>query len=465
MDTRASQLGTGSYAGYGIGDMGFNLVFQFTQIYLSYVFAKIFGLSGGQAASIFLIARLWDAINDPIMGALAARTRSRWGTYRPYLLLSILPLAGSLCMLFYKPDLSDTGIYIYALVAYILFGMAFTLGNVPYGALTASLTQDYTERSKLTSWRMTSGIIGGIIAVGLARPLAGIFTETTGSKEMGWFYTAVCMAVFMSVALLATFVSVQEPIQEAPAKSTSFSFMESWRTLKGNRPFWFLTAAFVCNFIALTLITGSVPFFFEAYMRDTMLEAPVTGLVFITAAISVPIWAWLARKSSKRTVYQAGLVVYILGLVSVYFLAQKGMTTLYTSFFLVGLGAGASAYAGWAMLPDTVEFGEWKNGSRNEGAVYGIYGFFFKLGIGLGLVLLNLGLDFVGYSADQLAQTAAARQGIRTIASIGPMVFLLLSGLLIIFYNLGPKSHAFIVNELAKRKGSQQVNLVGEEVP
>ena len=174
-------------------------------------------------------------------------------------------------------------------------------------------------------------------------------------------------------------------------------------------------------------------------------------ILFGTAALSVILWGYLAKRSSKRNVYIAGLLVYISGLLGVYFLGHLGVNTLFASFFLVGLGAGASAYAGWAMLPDTVEYGEWKNGNRNEGAVYGIYGFFFKLGIGFGLVFLNLGLDVFGYIAQAEVQSEAARQGIRMIACAGPIVALVLSLIVIWFYKLGPTSHAFILSELRKR--------------
>lgn len=450
---KMTKLSFKTYPGYGMGDFGFNLVFQLTQVYLSYFFAEIFGLSGGQAALIFLLARLWDAVNDPLMGVLAARTRTRYGTYRPFLLWSILPLAGSLLMLFYTPALEGTALFVYALVAYILFGMAFTFGNVPYGALTASLTEDYNVRGKLTGWRMTLGIIGGMVAVGAARPLTDMLTAQTGDEAQAWFYTACIYAVVAGLALLITFLLVKEDTdKQAPSAFVEGNILTSWKTLKGNHPFWALTASFVLNFIALTLITGSIPFFFEFYLHDKGLEPIITAMVFAVAAISVPLWSFIGKKTSKRSSYIAGALVYIIGLLGVYFLGHQGVNTLFSSFFLVGLGAGASAYAGWAMLPDTVEFGEWKNNIRNEGAVYGVYGFFFKLGIGLGLFGLNKGLEIVGYIPKALGQTEAAEQGIRMIATLLPVVALILSVIIIWFYKLGPASHAFILKELDNRK-------------
>ncbi|MFK7972455.1 MAG: MFS transporter [Bacteroidia bacterium] len=460
----ANKLAFKTFPGYGLGDFGFNLVFQFTQVYLSYFFAEIMGLSGTQAAMIFLLARIWDAINDPLMGVFISRTKTRWGTFRPFILWSILPLAGSLLLLHYHPHLEGNGAFIYALVAYILFGMAFTMGNVPYGALTARLTNDYHERGRLTSWRMTLGIIGGMVAVLIARPLTDALTAQTGDEALAWFITAGILGGIMAIALLLTFLLVKED-PNAPVKAESEeSIIAGWKTLIGNKPFWVLTVSFVFNFIALTMLTGAIPFFFEFYLHDKGLEPIITGMVFLVAALSVPLWSLIGKRTSKRSAYIAGVLTYIAGLLGVYFLAHQGVATLYSSFILVGLGAGASAYAGWSMLPDTVEYGDWKNGTRNEGAVYGVYGFFFKLGIGLGLAAMNLGLQWQGYVQQAASQTESAQQGIRAIACIGPVIALAISLLIIWFYRLGPSSHAFIVSELGKRKGANSIiDEIGQE--
>jgi GPH family glycoside/pentoside/hexuronide:cation symporter len=436
-----------------MGDFGFNLAFQFTQVYASFVFAELFGLSGGQAALIFLLARIWDAINDPLMGGIAERTQTRWGTFRPWILWSILPLAASILMLFYAPPgLEGQGAFFYALGAYVLFSMSFTVGNIPYGALTARLSKDYLVRSKLSAWRMTLGILGGMIAVGSARPLSETFTKMTGSETQGWFFTACVLAGLMAVALLITFLGVKEDPNNVETTAHEGGPFGGWSTLSGNKPFWFLTGAFVLNFLGLTLLTSCIPFFFEHYLHDKGLEPIVTAMVFGVAALSVPFWAYIAKKSSKRNAYIAGALLYISGLLGVYFLGHLGINTLYASFFLVGMGAGASAYAGWAMLPDTVEYGEWKNGKRNEGAVYGVYGFFFKLGIGLGAALFNLGRDFIGYDADLVSQTTQTEQGFRALASIAPAIAIFISIIVIFFYKLGPASHAFILTEIRRRK-------------
>lgn len=446
-----------------MGDFGFNLAFQFTLVYASFVFAELFGLSGGQAALIFLLARIWDAINDPLMGVIAERTQTRWGKYRPWILWSILPLVASVLMMFYvPPGLEGQGAFFYCLAAYVLFSMSFTLGNIPYGALTARLSKDYHVRSKLSAWRMTLGIIGGMIAVGSARPLSGIFTNMTGSESQGWFLTACVLMGLMTLALLGTFLGVKEDtnIKEPIHEGGPFS---GWSMLSDNKPFWFLTAAFVLNFLGLTLLTSCIPFFFEHYLHDKGLEPILTAMVFGVAALSVPFWAFIAKKSSKRNAYIAGGLLYISGLLGVYFLGHLGINTLYASFFLVGMGAGASAYAGWAMLPDTVEYGEWKTGKRNEGAVYGIYGFFFKLGIGLGAALFNLGRDYFGFNADLASQATATEQGFRLLASIGPAIAIFFSIIIILFYKLGPTSHAFILTELRRRNNVVTMPADGSE--
>jgi GPH family glycoside/pentoside/hexuronide:cation symporter len=222
--------------------------------------------------------------------------------------------------------------------------------------------------------------------------------------------------------------------------------------LKANRPFMALTACFVLNFAALSLISGMVPYYFEYYLEQKELQSIALGLVFGMAALSIPVWVWISKRTSKKRVYVYGGIIYAAALAGIFFLPKENLFPLFVLFAFQGIGAGSSAFAGWAMLPDTVEYGEWKTGVRAEGSVYGVYGVFFKLGIGVGIWLASTGLAYFGYVAN-VVQTETAAEGIRMLQTLVPAILVGLSLAAVSFYPLTPRLYANILEELDSRKG------------
>lgn len=436
---KANILPLRTHWGYGFGDLGQNLVFQSIAIFLLPYFTDVMGLSPALAGVIFLIARPFDGITDPLMGYLAQRHRSRWGTYRPFLLYAAIP--GALCFiaLFSAPSLSPNGAFIYALGMYLLFSIFFTAFNIPYAALTAVMTEDYHERGKLTGFRMTFALIGGIIA-GYASPY--LLNLPTGYQGMAAIYSGVLI-----FCLLVAFFSVRErPVTSA---TIQYSLRDTIQMLKLNRPFWLVTLTFACCFASALAFAGMIQYYFTYYVRDA--TGMGVALLFFSGAtaISIPFWTWLSTKYSKRITLMIGLCISILAYVLLFGLGADQEEVLLALLALHGVGNGAAAFASWAMPADTIEYGEWRTGVRAAGMTFGIYGVFLKLGMAIGSSLIGLGLSYVGYVA-LAEQSPETLTGIRVLMTLLPALFLLIALITMATYQLSPQKHAEIRAKLER---------------
>lgn len=442
-----------NYFGYGIGDIGFNLLFTFSNIYLLIFYTDKFGISATVASFVFFIGRFfWDAITDPIIGWLADRTKTRWGSYRPFVFFAAVPLAISFAMMFYSPDLSEEGRIAYAIGTFMLFNLAFTIGNVPYGTLIASLTEDYSQRSRLAGFRMTLGICGGFVGAAVAAYLL----EQWSGEVNSYFYVALIFGTVVIVTSLITFSSVREQVEVIRQK---VSLVKALAMIRKNRPFISLTLCFFFNYAALYLILAIIPYYFRYYLGQPESEPVGLALIYITAGASIPLWVFVARKAGKHNVYLFGGIAYILGLVGLYLSPASNMNLQYIFMGVTALGAGSSAFSGWAMLADTIEFGEWATGIRVEALLFGIFGFFFKLGSGLGQALAAWGLDIFKYkypiknldgTLEPQLQSDLTLEGLSMTLSLVPSALILASMIALAFYEISPEQHRRLLRSLGR---------------
>ncbi|MEZ4825056.1 MAG: MFS transporter [Bacteroidia bacterium] len=435
------KLSTRARLGYGLGDFGQNIIFQATGIYLLHFHTDIFMIDGGFVAALFLIARIWDGINDPIVGYLAQRTRTRWGSFRPYLLFASVPLALSMVLLFSAPSLSPSGKLVYAAVTYIFFGLAFTLYNIPYSTLTAVITSDYHERSVLTGYRMTFAMTGGIVAGVCMLPVVNYF----GGGERGYKLAAVVFAAIILFSSLSGFFSVEEKIQLQPAQR--LPFRDSFRALLKNRPFWLLCLAFGCCFAALGVYSATIAYFFQYYWNDAGKTSISLLIMMGTTAATIPLWTWFARRNGKKAAFLIGAGFYIAAFAGLYFIHPGQNAALYFFLTLQGIGNGAAAFTSWAMLPDTVEYGQWKTGLRTTGLSYGIYGFCFKLGLGIGGAMTGFLLAKLGY-VPHAVQSETVLAGIKALLSLAPMGLITVAFFAIYRYQITASFHKKINMEM-----------------
>lgn len=447
---QAEKLGVGTKIGYGIGDFAANIVFQSVSMFLLYFFTDVFLISATAAGSIFLIAKLWNAFCDPAMGYIADRTNTRWGKNRPFLLFGAFPLGIAFFLLFFGPQLSSSLRIVYALVTFLFFSAAYSVVNIPYGALTANLTLDTHERSALTGFRMMFAILGTLMVAGTIKPLVAMFpSELTGFRMIGAIFGSLCIIVN-----IFTFASVKEKF--TPVADEKKPFREDLKMVMQNKPFIILTVSTILQMVAIWLLASMTNYYFK-YNLAAEKMIPVAFLcLFVTAMAALPFWVFMTKKWSKKNVLVAGTMLMGIMLLSLLVLPQENKTLIFGVFILAGFGMSALYLCPWAMIPDTVEYSQWKTGMRREGILYGFFNFAFKFSAAFSGIIAGFGLDYFGYVPNVL-QKADTLFGIKMIMTAVPFFFILAGIIVILFYPIDTAMHEKMVGEIKIREANSRV--------
>jgi len=440
--------------GYAIGDFGANLVFQVTGFYLLFFFTDVFGIAPALAGSIILYAKMWDAVSDPIMGSIADRTQSRWGKFRPYLLFGALPLGLVVFLLFMAPDLGETGRFYYGLMTFIAFSTAITVVNVPFLAMTPSLTRDSHERSVITGYRVFFGILGALAAAGATLPLVGVFGG--GDQIAGFRAVGLAYGIVVAASTLVTFFTVRERVGRPPREKIGAK--EALRAILGNRPFLILTAGTFFHMIAMNIMSVVVNYYFK-YNLGMEGMIPVAFLsLFIAAALSLPLFVRISKATNKKTAYNIGMGIVATMLIFIFLAGDRtlqlgglSIPVILPILLITGIGLSTNWLSPWSMIPDTVEYAEWKTGVRREGVLYGIFYFVFKFGTALAGYVVGSVLSVYGYVAN-VEQTARALGGIRIVMTVVPFIFLIAGIICISFFPISTEDHRKMVSDIEGRR-------------
>lgn len=442
---KADRLTNSQRVGYGIADFGINLYFISAMTYLLYFYTDVFGLSAAAAAGVIFVARLVDAVTDPIMGAIAERTRSRWGRLRPYLLFGALPLGVLAILTFTIPDLTPSGKLWWAYLTYVGFGIAYTVVSIPYSALTASLTADHQERTVLSTIRMACAFAGGY-AISVGTPE---LVERFGGEAEGYQWSMVLYAVVGTAMLWATFGLTEERIQ--PPAEQKLSVGDSAKAVFLNPPLLVVIVMFSCSMLSYTVRQAAAPYFFTYNLERPDLISTWFGVTLPMMFVGLLFTPALAKRFGKSGGILIGALVTLFAAVGMYFTPHDGKDAEIELIFfwgcLMALGGTPLAVLGWAMLPDTVDYAQWRRGVRADGAIFAMSSFFQKLaktvgGAGIGVVLAVAG--YVAH-AEQSPGTLAAIHGLMTLAPAAIMVVMVVAARI---YWLDAKAHEKLLAEL-----------------
>lgn len=439
-----TRLGWPRKIGYAAGDFGLNLFFTFSTLFLLYYYTDVLGLSATTGGLIIMVALVWEGFFDPLMGVMATRTRSRFGRYRPYLLYGALPLCLSFVAMFVPTGLSGASLAAYAFVTHLLFRTAYTVVGIPYISLSAEMSRDSHERSEIAGARMLFAMTCGLTLAAVTLPLSGAL----GGGQRGFFGLSIVYAVVALAIFLICFSATRET---AGHRSDAPTLGDMVRMLRTNRPLLLLLVATVLNSIGSTLAAKTLLYYLK---YDVGAEAAVTPALTIAtacAAVSIPLWVMITARSSKRTVWLCGAVIAIANSLIFYVLAPRVEPLLWIVLGTGGIANGASYLTFWSMVPDTVEYGEWKTGVRAEGAIYGLVSLTQKVALGVGVGMLGILLDAIGYRANAV-QDATTLHGIRILLTLTPAALSLGVALLIWFYPIDRPFHAKLTGILADRK-------------
>ncbi len=433
---------------YGVGDAGINLADTMVGLLFAIFLTDVVGLRPGLAALVIFIGRTFDYVNDPIIGYLSDRTRSRWGRRRPFILFGMLPFALAYMLLWWIPPFAtQVGLAIYYGFAFVLYDTLATVLYMPYFALTPELTSDYDERTSLTTYRMVFSVLGAMVA--FVVPLAII--GTMNAESAGRIMAVGAGVAFISILpMLAVFLGTREKAEYQEQKQTGIK--ESILAAVKNKPFLYAAGIFLLGWIALDITQATLLYFLKYHMHLEENYDLVFGLLFVAALISFPFWNWVASRWDKKRAVISGMLFLSAAIIGMGFMQPEwGLPIVLVFSALVGIGLGAIQVLTWAMIPDAVEWDELQTGQRHEGMFYSLVQTLRKVGSSLSLPFVLLMLEWTGYVANAPVQPRNTILGIQSLIGPIPAVFLLVGVFLAVRYPLDRKRFDQLRAELAER--------------
>ncbi|MDE6549496.1 MAG: MFS transporter [Muribaculaceae bacterium] len=428
--------------GFGSGDLAQNLIYQTISMYLLFFYTNVYGLDPAVAAVMFLIVRIIDVIWDPLVGTFVDKHDPKLGKYRTYLIFGGIPLTGFAILCFWN---GFSGSLLYAYITYVGLSMCYTLVNVPYGALNASLTRDTAEITKLTSVRMFMANIGGL-AVGMGIPIVlKMFdpaeTEDMSTHDSAWLATMTIYGLVGLVLLFFCFFQCKEKVVMDKAETENVKVSDLWMEFVHNRPLRILAFFFITAFAMMAIGNAAGAYYINYNMHGNAAELSIfMGLGSIPAFIFMPMIPSIKKMVGKKGMFNIFLVTAIVGMTLLYIVSVipflKHMWLVYIAQFIKSTGVIVATGYMWALVPEVISYGEYVHGRRISGIVNALTGIFYKAGMALGGVVPGLVLAFVGFDSEAFEQTVFAQQGILWLVAIIPAILLILAMFIISRYEL-----------------------------
>jgi len=439
-------------AAYGIGDYAICLYWSGVGLYLLYFYTDVVGISPLYAGWIYAIGITWDAITDPFMGFIAERTRSKWGSYRPFIIFGSVPLALSFVLLFWVPPFEGTFLFLFLLLVNIFHRSCFTIVSVPYSSLTARITDDSDERTKLTTARMLAASFGTFSISAAGFPIVLFFGS--GNESTGFLFLGLISGSIAILILAITVYFVKERTFD-PVNQINANFKLIAKSVSQNYPFWIVFSS-ILILGSTALIFNNNLIYFVKYSLD--LHA-YQGLILGTSGgftlLAIPFWALLALRLGKRNSWLIAMAWLLIGFLAFYFYPTQSLSELLIILAFLGFGNGATGVLFWSMLPDTIEYGEWKTGIRTESSLYGFMTFAQKGAIGISALLLGIILTNIGFIPNE-TQSQETLDSLKMVMSWVPISGVILSLVMVIFYPINKSFHAKLLKDIAENKMSHE---------
>lgn len=476
MNSDSHKLSIKEKIGYSLGDLAANLVFQTLVTYLAYFYTDIYGLSPKHASAIMLIVGLVAAFGfNPIIGALADRTKSKWGKFRPWILYTAVPLGVISLLAFTTPDFSYKGKVIYAVTTYTLLLLLYAANNLPYSALSGVITGNMGERNSLSSYRFAAVMFAQffvqVFMLGIINSAGG------GDKAIGIEKVMTVLAIVGTIMLLITFFTTKERVIPKPEQKSSLK--EDLGDLVKNKPWVIMLTLTTLVFITLAMKGGAYVYYFENYVDKANLatliqpvldfltsiglnhfgDDPVSagfglfnagGIIFMIVGITFS--KRLADKYGKRDIFALFLFVSTLFILAFYFFPPTSVSLIFGSQILHGFFYGITIPILWAMIADVADFSEWKNNRRATAIIFSAMMVGLKAGLSIGGALTSYFLGVFNYVPNSITQPESAINGIKLLVSIFPGIPFLLGACLLFFYEINKKMEVKIESDLKIRR-------------
>jgi GPH family glycoside/pentoside/hexuronide:cation symporter len=451
LSPRQERLSWRAKAAYAIGDLGNSVgpgtVIPFWYLYFLTDIAK---LDPALAGLSLLIGKLWDAVNDPLVGILSDRTRTRWGRRRPYLLFGAIPYGVTFALLWIVPPIQNQFLLcLYFALMYMLFDTTFTLVSCPYVALTPELTLDHDERTSLVTYRMAVSIGGGLLAALLFGLV--VFPMFPESDPLAFLTVGVvCGAIFIP-PLLITFFGTRERAEFQVAQA--LNPLEGLRFVLRNRPWRYTLGMSLLSWMPVDIASALFPYFLIYWigMRESDSNM-VLFAILLSALLFLPLVLWLAKRLEKKTAFIIATASWVAVQFSILLIPQGAEMLAYAVALAAGLGVSSAHVLPNAMSPDVLEVDELMSGGRQEGIYAGFNVFIRKLSTGLVLSIIGPALAWSGYVEGAVQQNPRALATIRLLIVILPVMLLAASILVAWSYPITRQRHAEVQAELADRR-------------
>ena len=438
---------------YGIGELSGSLPSNILVFFFLFFLTDIAGLKPGLAGIIVMIGKIWDAVNDPLIGWLSDRTRSRFGRRYPWMLLGSIPLGVSCFFLWTIPPTQNQTILIiyYTVIALIFYG-AFTAVLLPYSALSAELTQDYDDRTTLISFRSTFSIGGSIFSLVLAELIFGWIENKQQQYLMLGLVAGIIAVIAIYLSIWGTYKRYHQLQQDYPqsSQSNSLPIRQKIQLIFSNFPFICVMGIYLCSWLSVQTIAAILPYFVVNCMN--LSEAHFTRMaigVQGTALMMMMVWNFLSHRLGKRTIYLMGIPFTILAEILLFFLQPGQITLMYVIAIMAGIGIATAYLVPWSMLPDVVDLDQLKTGERREGIFFALVVQLQKIGIAFALLMVGKLLDYAGYIPNSTGQQPdSALWAIRMIIGPVPIALLTIGLIFAYFYPITRQVHQDILLKL-----------------
>ena len=456
--------------GYGLGDMSSSMFWKLFGAYLMIFYTDVFGISAAVVGTMFAVTRVWDSFFDPVVGAVADRTSSRWGRFRPYLLFLAVPFGVIGILTFLTPPFGQTGKIVYAFITYALMMMVYSAINVPYASLLGVMSPDPADRNTLATYRMTFAYMGSFLALLLFMPLVNAFGGGNSGGPMlgwltapqaGWLMAAGVIAVVCVLLFLGCFALTKERVR--PVRQGKTSLKTDLRDLLHNRPWWILLGAGVASLVFNSIRDGATVYYFKYYVDETAVGSiSFLGLPFVLSGLylavgqaanilGVILAAPVSNRIGKRRTFMTAMAVASVLSIAFFWLGKDQLVPIFILQALISVCAGSIFPLLWSMYADCADYSELQTGNRATGLIFSSSSMSQKFGWAFGTAITGWMLAQFGFQANAV-QSAETLQGIRMFLSLLPAAGAFLSLVFIYFYPLSEQKMRQITHELEEKR-------------
>lgn len=402
---------------FAFAGLGQNLIYNFSATFIMIFYTDVLGLAALSVGTLMLVARVWDAINDPIMGIIVDKTNTRWGKLRPYLLGVAIPMAVFTILTFLNVDLSTNAKLVYAYVTYIAWGMVYTVSDVPYWGLSSAMSDDPKDRLNIMTIARIMSNVGLAIAIVIPPIVLGLLQD----HPQRYAIVATGISVLGAALFLLAFFNTKERV----TRPTSVSHIKDFALLKENKPLIQLQSSRMLG--AFRMVLGAAGTYFAKYnLNNEGLFSLLGATLILSMIFAMMLTPMLRRYLSKKAIYQGGLVIQAIAHIVLFIVGYSSLPLVLFLMFVVGFSMGLNDVIMYIMVNDSIDYLQRKTQKRLEGMVFSLHTFTTKLQTAIGLFVMGLVLNLFGF-IENVPQSESSMLGIFMLLTLLPAASSLLS--------------------------------------